>query len=190
MSQRPYFSRGILDVESANLDSRKVYEVVLVPPVPATAKVTSITARCMVPFGSHVQPVFAMNGTLHLLKVTDPYRQKTLKKDQIITLNLVLPRREFLTLTVMNKVPQGLLTEGKLEIIYSYHFLYTKHAAAHTPIATVADVARNAVRDAALKRSHQVITNPNIVMSPKITIAAEQAAQDAVKQAKRTGMRM
>jgi hypothetical protein len=188
MSRLSFSSRGVLDVASANLDSKKVYELTITPPVPASAKITSIVARCLEPLGNHVQPAFAMNGTLHLIKVVDPHRQKALKKDQTISLNVALPRREYMTLTVMNKVPQGNLVNGKLEIIYSYVFPFAAGAKAHTPVATVADVARSQVRDASLKRGHQV-TPTFISMSPNVMVAAEKAAQEAVKQSRKPGLR-
>lgn len=188
MSRYPFSSRAILDVESANLDSKKVYELPITPAIPASAKITSITARCITSLGNHVQPVFAMNGTLHLIKVVDPHRQRPLKKDQIITLNVSLPRREYMTLVVMNKVPQGTLVEGKLEIIYSYMFPFVSGAISHTPISTVAEVARNQVRDASLKRHHQV-TPTFISVSPNVMVAAEKAAHAAVRQAKKPSVR-
>lgn len=184
MSRQPFSSRAFLDVAAVNLDSKKVYELPLTPPIPATAKVTSIVARCVVPLGNQVEPVFAMNGTLHILKIVDPARQKPLRKDQIISLNLGMPRREYMSLIVMNKAPPGSMIEGKLEIIYTYFFPHRAGAKMHTPVATVADQARRQVQDAALKRNHEA-TPQFVSVSSTVMAAAEQAAHAAVKQVKK-----
>lgn len=168
-----FASRGILDVAGANLNAKKLHEVVVTPPVPANAKVTSITARCIEPLGDHVQVALSMNGMLHLIKISDKDKQKPLKVNQLVSLKLGLPRRTYTGLMVMNKLPQGELAGGKVEIMFSYHFPFAKNAAAHLPFAQAAEMARREVRDQSL-RSH--------VATPDVMVAAEQAAQHAMKR--------